>query len=488
MIFIVEQILLNMLCASVSVGIVILLLKVFSKWIENNVSLKWKKWLYLFLALRLLLPVNMQISYWNISISSFYENAVSSSSKTESDIYDFSKGFMIPFHTFIDTGYHKILIDTIYLIWMVGFLIYLAFAMIGYLLYRHRILQNTVVAKDVCKTIKDICREIGLNKKVKILYSQTKISPMVLGIIRPVLLLPKGNYLEEELYFIMKHELIHLKCKDNLYKYILQMANAVHWFNPLVYMFVWDAEINLELFCDNGVVKGFNFDMRKKYTVTILNTASQMEEKASKYFTKFQGGKEIMKKRFQNIIKERPRKLGISVFYAAVSITLLCGVLTSCSIYHSGKNNVEISDLKVSPLQEKESGDREKKDMIKPGESMQPKKVVAIPANNAKDILEIQEVIYGFAGAYFKGDLDTVKQYMKKPNEADVYKKYDSGSEIYISCLKGLDDIQSGKQVDEIISSLEFLTSETPDSYTYLTIDLVKTKNSWKIDWYGLES
>ncbi|MCI9080063.1 MAG: hypothetical protein HFH68_14325 [Lachnospiraceae bacterium] len=112
--------------------------------------------------------------------------------------------------------------------------------------------------------------------------------------------------------------------------------------------------------------------------------------------------------------------------------------------------------------------------------------ITIIPADNFKDMLKIQKIIYDFADAYFKGDIDTVKQYMENPDKADVYKNNNKEG-IYISCLKGLDDLQAGKQVHKITSSLEFLTSEMPDSYTYLTINLVRIKNSWKISWYGLE-
>lgn len=116
----------------------------------------------------------------------------------------------------------------------------------------------------------------------------------------------------------------------------------------------------------------------------------------------------------------------------------------------------------------------------------QTKNTAVIPVNNVKDILEIQKVIYSFAGAYFEGDINTIRQYMIGQGEVEVYKNNKKNG-IYISSLKGLDDLQKGKQVNKITSSLEFLTSDMPDSYIYLTIDLVKVKNSWKISWYGLE-
>lgn len=58
----------------------------------------------------------------------------------------------------------------------------------------------------------------------------------------------------QALYFILKHELIHYKQKDLWYKLLLLMAQVIHWFNPLVYIMVEQAEQDLEARCDLKVV------------------------------------------------------------------------------------------------------------------------------------------------------------------------------------------------------------------------------------------
>lgn len=500
------QFLLNVLCASVSVGGIVLILKIFSKWIDKNFNLRWKKWLYLFLITRLLIPVNMKIPYFNSEINNLVRNIINCSNKAEININNSSKGFLIPLNINIDKDYHTISIYTIcFFVWIIGFLVYFAFTVAGYIIYRHKILSNVIIAHDIHKVASNICTEICLSKTPRIFYSQAKISPMVLGVLKPILLLPKNKYSDVESYFILKHELIHLKQKDNMYKYILQFANAVHWFNPLIYMLVHDAALNLEILCDERVVKNSNFNTRRCYTDTILNSASLIVGKPLKYFTNFQSNKEIMKKRFQNIIKENSRKWGISIFGTVVTTTLLVGVLSSYLLSFSQINNKNTdnpsiqyfkrgivkknSDKELNPSETKTT--RHTKGIVKKyknthvGKGKQSKNITITPTDNVKDILEIQKIIYGFAGAYFEGDVDTVKKYIIEPDKADVYKN--NKDRIYISCLKGLDDLQAGRHIDKITSSLEFLTSEMPDSYTYLTIDLVRVKNSWKISWYGLE-
>ena len=66
-------------------------------------------------------------------------------------------------------------------------------------------------------------------------YSEAA-SPMLIGFFNHVLVLPEEQYSSEELFFILKHELIHLKRGDIYFKLLFVVANAVHWFNPLIWI------------------------------------------------------------------------------------------------------------------------------------------------------------------------------------------------------------------------------------------------------------
>lgn len=70
------------------------------------------------------------------------------------------------------------------------------------------------------------------------------------------------------------------------------------------------------------------------------------------HFTKLQGNKEIMKKRFHNIIKESSRKWGVSVFGIVIVITLVCGVLSSGLLHFNGNNNKSKGNMDIQYSQE----------------------------------------------------------------------------------------------------------------------------------------
>ena len=96
-------------------------------------------------------------------------------------------------------------------------------------------------------------------------------SPLTYGLIRPVVLLPKGmDCDQEEVGYILLHEGTHIRHGDAWWKLFLAAALCVHWFNPLVWcMYVW-ANRDLERCCDESVVRRCGLEARSEYVLTLL--------------------------------------------------------------------------------------------------------------------------------------------------------------------------------------------------------------------------
>ena len=96
-------------------------------------------------------------------------------------------------------------------------------------------------------------------------------SPLTYGLVRPVVLLPKGmDCDQEEVGYILLHEGTHIKHGDAWWKLFLAAALCVHWFNPLVWcMYVW-ANRDLERYCDESVVRRCGLEARSEYALTLL--------------------------------------------------------------------------------------------------------------------------------------------------------------------------------------------------------------------------
>jgi len=114
----------------------------------------------------------------------------------------------------------------------------------------------------------------------------------------------------------MKHELIHYKHKDIWNKLLLVVANAVHWFNPLVYVMRWRLNTDIEMACDSEVVEGSDAEFRKQYSETILSAIHKGRVKETVFSTYFYGGMKTMKERLGNIFDGETRR-GALLHYAS---------------------------------------------------------------------------------------------------------------------------------------------------------------------------
>ncbi len=139
-------------------------------------------------------------------------------------------------------------------------------------------------------------------------------SPLTYGLVRPVILLPKGvDCDQEEVGYILLHEGTHIKHRDAWWKLFLAAALCVHWFNPLVWcMYVW-ANRDLERCCDESVVRRCGLEARSEYALTLL----KWEERRSGLLPLCSNfGTPILKERVVFIMKLKKQSA------AAVALTL----------------------------------------------------------------------------------------------------------------------------------------------------------------------
>ena len=146
------------------------------------------------------------------------------------------------------------------------------------------------------------------------------------GLLRPRLLLPHERYDVQELRYILRHELCHLKRRDMLLKLVLLAANAMHWFNPVVYLMLRQADEDIELACDSAATDGLELPERAAYSRTLL-AAVQSSVRALPATTCFGGTVERLKRRITNVLgAQKKRGLGIVALVLALTLTAGCAV------------------------------------------------------------------------------------------------------------------------------------------------------------------
>ncbi len=138
------------------------------------------------------------------------------------------------------------------------------------------------------------------NRRVRVRRSGSIISPLIVGVFRPVLLLPKTELNDEQLRYVLMHEATHLNRGDILYKWLVAVVKCVHWFNPTVYFMAAHVNTECEISCDAAVTSGMTRSEKIAYVKTILALLSSGKRPVP-LTTGMTGGKRILRKRFEMI-------------------------------------------------------------------------------------------------------------------------------------------------------------------------------------------
>lgn len=119
----------------------------------------------------------------------------------------------------------------------------------------------------------------SMKRRIEIRQSGRISAPLTYGLISPVILMPETTKWEEgrELSYVLEHEFVHIRRLDGATKFFLTVGLCIHWFNPLVWAMYMLANRDLELSCDETVVRRFGEDARACYARTLIH----MEEKKS---------------------------------------------------------------------------------------------------------------------------------------------------------------------------------------------------------------
>ena len=209
-------------------------------------------------------------------------------------------------------------------IWLIGVVLLFLIKITGYLVFLIKIHKHseTVSCPDV---------KAYTNRIIKTRVSDTICSPLMIGVIRPTLLLPKTDITPEQLQNVLAHEMTHVRRNDILYKWFASIVKCIHWFNPAIYFIGKQINIDCEISCDLAVVKEMDEQQEKGYVETILSLLTHNNSKAIPLTTGMTGNKETLKRRF-TMIKNRKRIGKITQILS----TILAVVILATTVFTSG--------------------------------------------------------------------------------------------------------------------------------------------------------
>ena len=211
--------------------------------------------------------------------------------------------------------------------YLAGAAAFLLYQGVSYALFRRTVRRwkRDVSRADYASLLSDTARDLGVSAP-EMIVCEAISTPAVTGLLRPRLLLPHERYDVQELRYILRHELCHLKRRDMLLKLVLLAANAMHWFNPVVYLMLRQADEDIELACDSAATDGLELPERAAYSRTLL-AAVQSSVRALPATTCFGGTVERLKRRITNVLGvQKKRGLGVVALVLALTLTAGCAV------------------------------------------------------------------------------------------------------------------------------------------------------------------
>lgn len=168
-------------------------------------------------------------------------------------------------------------------------------------------------------------------RRITVRVSDKIDSPLTYGIFFPVILLPKQTDWadKESMKLILEHEAAHIRHLDALKKLCLTVSCVCHWFNPLVWLMAFLACRDMELACDEAVVRAVGGENRKLYADLLV----ELEAKRAGIHLLTSGfGQSLMKERVLHIMnkKEKASLTGILLsFVMVISCVTVYGAMPS---------------------------------------------------------------------------------------------------------------------------------------------------------------
>ncbi|MBE6899172.1 MAG: M56 family metallopeptidase [Ruminococcaceae bacterium] len=353
-----KELFLDFLEVSASMAIVIAVIALFSSLIDKKFSAKWKYWVWLFIAVRLLVPYSPDFDFaakkTEISVPDkvvYYNSEYVTGEPVPSEpaVVVTPSGpasVMTSPDSLTVKETRRTVLDVFGITWAAGSGFFVIWYIGGYFYFKNKQLRNSCPASGKAKkSVLKIKNELGIKNDFDALVSENVTSPMVMGFINPKVILPAEDFEQEELYLILRHELTHYKRRDTLYKALLLLVNALHWFNPMVWIMRNIAATDLELSCDSSVIGETSMESRIKYSETILACVHKEKTACTVFSTHFYGGAKTLKKRFKNILSTEKRKSGFVTFIAVLMLAAVSGSLIACTAVYNEPTESEIREL-----------------------------------------------------------------------------------------------------------------------------------------------
>ncbi len=243
------------------------------------------------------------------------------------------------------------------ILWCIGIFLMLI-KLIQSIYHFHAIKKSALPLQNptVNRLYQNCSAEMQLKKPIPIYSTAFLRSPIIAGLLKPCIYLPIhliSDYNENDMKFMLLHELGHYKYKDALANYFMNVVGVLYWFHPLVWYALKEMKNDREVACDTTVLKQIGKEAYIDYGNTLINFAEKMSHTSFPFAAGISGSMKEMQKRVKNIANYCPasfQKKLQSTFTFIIIAVFLSGTVPVLSIQALEKDRCHFDETNVSYL------------------------------------------------------------------------------------------------------------------------------------------
>ena len=342
-----------LLSLSVSGALLLLLILGLKPLYKNKFSKRWQYYIWIVVALRFLLPFTPDTTIIGSLFEKFDTTAITNEIPTTPNVpvpadTGNSKAEPIQTNREITTAAMREPVDKyvcLFFIWSALALVLFVRKITVYQGFIQYIKAGNKEVSDIkiLNLLSDCEEKLNIKTRVEISCNPLLASPMLIGFLRPRIILPAHEWEDKELSYIFVHELVHYRQRDMFYKWLIQIVVCAHWFNPFVYLLEKEVNKSCELSCDEKVISVLDDKARREYGDTLISfLKSNNLYKSSLASVTLTEGAEQLKERLGAIMKFRKKSKVIIAITAIFTVAVcICFFVTGAYAAPSVANDLK---------------------------------------------------------------------------------------------------------------------------------------------------
>lgn len=179
--------------------------------------------------------------------------------------------------------------------------------------------------ETIASCLQDLCVDMGIERCLPVYVHRYIQTPMLIGVVKPCIVLPDVRFSESHYRMVLRHELTHYKQCDILYKWFVHIVVSLHWFNPLVYLMRKEIDRACELACDERILSTLDAANRHVYGDTLMVSVQSREkaEKTAAVFVAMSEDGHNLKERLTSIMSYSTSSIRKRIFSTVLAVVLI---------------------------------------------------------------------------------------------------------------------------------------------------------------------